>query len=257
MPSTPRGQRTRQLIIERSAAIFDRQGFAGATLSQLVEATGLTRGAFYFHFDSKDALAEAIVQTQQERWLPVLAELERSEPDPLRRLIRVTFRSGTMFQADLVMRAGARLMAERSLIRRELWRSYPWWVETIRTLLTEAADDLGDLSRLATDTWPRPDLLPPGAPRGIAALAEHLVGTWAGIMQQATAAGSDDLPDRVRASWLATLPWLCPSPERCRELEQLVEELTVEMREAGKSDCEPLAGRPLARRPTASRPLAG
>src|SRR3954447_21062718 len=121
MPSTPRGHRTRQLIIERTSSVFEQKGFAGATLNQLVAATGLTRGAFYFHFDSKDALAEAIVQTQQERWLPVLYELERNEPDPLRRLIRLSFRSGVLFQTDLVMRAGSRLITEQSLIRRELW----------------------------------------------------------------------------------------------------------------------------------------
>src|SRR3954467_8193263 len=105
-PTTPRGQRTRQLIIERTAAVFDSQGFAAATLNQLVASTGLTRGAFYFHFDSKDALAEAIVRTQQERWEPVVEELIRNEPDRLRRLIAITFRSGTLFQGDVVMRAG-------------------------------------------------------------------------------------------------------------------------------------------------------
>lgn len=230
MPSTPRGQRTRNLIIERTAVVFDQQGFAGATLNQLVAATQLTRGAFYFHFDSKDALAEAIVQTQQERWLPVVDELERSESDPLRRLIRVTYRSGALFQQDQVMRAGSRLMTERSLIRRELWRSYPWWVSTIARLLNEAVDELRDTSGIASDVWPRPEEVPEGVPRGIAALAEHLVGMWTGVQQQATAAGRHDLPDRVRASWMATLPWLCRDQDRCDELASLVEELTDEVR---------------------------
>ena len=200
MPSTPRGQRTRNLIIERTAAVFDQQGFAGATLNQLVAATGLTRGAFYFHFDSKDALAEAIVQTQQDRWLPIIDELEQSEPDPLRRLIRVTYRSGALFQRDSVMRAGSRLMTERSLIGRQLWRSYPWWVSTIRGLLNEAADELADTSSIASASWPPPAAVPDGVPRGIAALAEHLVGMWTGVQQQAIAAGRNDLPERVRAS---------------------------------------------------------
>src|SRR3954447_5437909 len=180
MPSTPRGHRTRQLIIERAAVVFDRQGFAAATLSQLVEATGLTRGAFYFHFDSKDALAEAVVQTQQERWLPVLDELEQSEPDPLRRLIRLTYRSCYLFQSDRVMRAGSRLIAERSLIRRKLWVSYPWWLSAVQRLLTEAASELHDLSTLTTGSWPKDQ---PDVSRGIAALAETLIATWVGLLQ--------------------------------------------------------------------------
>src|SRR3954447_853017 len=193
MPSTARGQRTRQLIIERTAAVFDQQGFAGATLNHLVHATGLTRGAFYFHFDSKDALAEAIVQAQHDRWLPVVDELERVEPDPLRRLIRLTFRSGTLFERDLVVRAGSRLMTERALIRGDLWRSYPWWIDVIRRLLGAAEPELSDVSQLGTATWPPPESLTDGTPRNIAALAEHLVSMWTGVQQQVIINGRFDL----------------------------------------------------------------
>ena len=73
MSPTRRGARTRRLIIDRCAVVFDQLGFHGATLTELVGATGLTRGAFYFHFDSKDALAEAIVREQAERWPQLLA----------------------------------------------------------------------------------------------------------------------------------------------------------------------------------------
>jgi AcrR family transcriptional regulator len=236
MPSTPRGQRTRDLIIEQTAAVFDELGFAGATLNHLVNATGMTRGAFYFHFDSKDALAEAIVQTQQERWLPAIAELAEAEPDPLRRLIRITYRSGALFQHDRVMRAGSRLMTERSLIRRELWRSYPWWIDTVRRLLDAASDELQDMSKIASAEWPRPEDVPDGISREISALAEHLVGMWTGVQQQAMAAGRDDLPERVRASWMTTLPWLCRREERCAELESLVEQLTEEVRQAAREE---------------------
>ncbi len=233
MPTTPRGQRTRQMIIERTAAVFDALGFAAATLNQLVASTGLTRGAFYFHFDSKDALAEAIVSTQQERWQPVVEELIRNEPDPLRRLISITFSSGTLFQGDVVMRAGSRLMTERSLIRRELWQSYPWWLSAVQQLLAESVDELNVDPSLATDTWPPRDEIPDGVSPGIAALTENLVAAWIGLQQQATATGRNDFADRLRVSWLATLPWLCKEAARCDELTELVERLAVRMREAG------------------------
>src|SRR3954468_7586793 len=232
-PTTPRGQRTRQMIIERTAAVFDSQGFAAATLNQLVASAGLTRGAFYFHFDSKDALAEAIVQTQQERWEPVVEELIRNEPDRLRRLIAITFRSGTLFQGDVVMRAGSRLMTERSLIRRELWESYPWWLRSVQQLLADAAEELNVDPTLATDTWPPRDQIPDGVSPGVAALSENLVASWIGLQQQATVTGQNDFAERLRVSWLATLPWLCKDAARCDELTELVEELTVTMRAAG------------------------
>jgi AcrR family transcriptional regulator len=221
------------MIIERTAGVFDALGFAAATLNQLVAATGLTRGAFYFHFDSKDALAEAIVQTQQQRWQPLVEELTRDEPDPLRRLIRITYLSGTLFQSDVVMRAGSRLMTERSLIRRELWKSYPWWLRSVQQLLSEAGDELNVDPALATDTWPPREDIPEGVPPGIAALTENLVASWIGLQQQATATGRNDFAERLRVSWLATLPWLCKDQARCDELTELVEELTGTMRSAG------------------------
>src|SRR4051812_32810410 len=119
-PPTPRGQQTRQLIIDRASAVFDERGFAAATLSQLVASTGLTRGAFYFHFPSKEALAVAIVEAQTARWPALLADVRRDEPDPVRGLLLLAFRSATAVQSDGVIRAANRLLRERSLIRQQL-----------------------------------------------------------------------------------------------------------------------------------------
>ena len=52
--------RTRERIIAAAAAEFRRKGLAGAGLSDLMAAAGLTHGGFYRHFESKDELiAEA------------------------------------------------------------------------------------------------------------------------------------------------------------------------------------------------------
>jgi len=54
---TTKGQRTRADIIERSAALMNRQGFLTASMSAVVEATGIQKGGLYRHFESRDALA--------------------------------------------------------------------------------------------------------------------------------------------------------------------------------------------------------
>src|SRR5271170_6278213 len=52
-----RGAETRREIIRQAAPIFNRKGFAGAALSDLMRATGLEKGGIYRHFKSKQQLA--------------------------------------------------------------------------------------------------------------------------------------------------------------------------------------------------------
>lgn len=53
-----KGEQTRRVIIEKAAPIFNRHGYEGAALSDLMRATGLEKGGIYRHFESKQELAE-------------------------------------------------------------------------------------------------------------------------------------------------------------------------------------------------------
>ena len=55
---------TRRRMIETSGRRFKRDGFDGAGISALVADAGLTNGAFYGHFASKDALIATVVAEQ-------------------------------------------------------------------------------------------------------------------------------------------------------------------------------------------------
>jgi TetR/AcrR family transcriptional regulator, transcriptional repressor for nem operon len=52
-----KGEQTRRKIIEAAAPIFNKHGFEGSSLSELMEATGLKKGGIYRHFSSKEELA--------------------------------------------------------------------------------------------------------------------------------------------------------------------------------------------------------
>jgi len=56
-----KGEETRQMIIERSAPIFNRKGIAATAMSDIMEATKLSKGSLYVHFDNKDTLVETVV----------------------------------------------------------------------------------------------------------------------------------------------------------------------------------------------------
>jgi len=54
-----KAERTKQFIIERTSPVFNRKGYAGTSMSDLVEATGLTKGSIYGNFENKDEVALA------------------------------------------------------------------------------------------------------------------------------------------------------------------------------------------------------
>ena len=54
-----KGDRTREHIIASAAPIFNVKGFAGSSIADILEATGLEKGGLYRHFASKDELAVA------------------------------------------------------------------------------------------------------------------------------------------------------------------------------------------------------
>ena len=51
-----KGEETRERILARSAQLFNRQGYAGASLADIMRETGLEKGGIYNHFSSKEHL---------------------------------------------------------------------------------------------------------------------------------------------------------------------------------------------------------
>jgi TetR/AcrR family transcriptional repressor of nem operon len=54
-----KSERTRLYIIEKTAPVFNEKGFAGTSMSDLTDATGLTKGSIYGNFENKDEVALA------------------------------------------------------------------------------------------------------------------------------------------------------------------------------------------------------
>lgn len=67
-----KSERTRQYIIEKTAPIFNTKGYAGTSLSDMTEATGLTKGSVYGNFKNKDEVAIAVFEYNFDRLLIML-----------------------------------------------------------------------------------------------------------------------------------------------------------------------------------------
>lgn len=61
-----KAEQTRQFIIEKTASLFNKNGFAGTSLSDMTNATGLTKGSIYGNFKNKEEVAIAVFKHNSE-----------------------------------------------------------------------------------------------------------------------------------------------------------------------------------------------
>ncbi|MGB3515723.1 MAG: TetR/AcrR family transcriptional regulator [Elainellaceae cyanobacterium] len=69
---------TKLTIIRQAADVFNQQGYAGSSMADIMQATGLKKGGIYNHFASKDELAiaafEFAVHQVSRRYIQVLKD---------------------------------------------------------------------------------------------------------------------------------------------------------------------------------------
>jgi len=68
-PRSRRGEKTRATLIEAARAVFERDGFLEARVSDITAEAGVASGTFYTYFDDKDQVFAAIVEAVQEDML--------------------------------------------------------------------------------------------------------------------------------------------------------------------------------------------
>jgi len=83
-----KGERTRQEIVEASLQLFAVKGYFHTAISDVLTATGLTKGGLYGHFGSKEALWEACYERAVELWRGIVFRGTREIADPLERIAR-------------------------------------------------------------------------------------------------------------------------------------------------------------------------
>ena len=124
-----KGIRTRQNIIEKALRLFCVKGYYNTSINDILAATGLTKGGFYGHFASKEALWYAVYDAAMRIWREVVFEGVPAASDPLERIqiliendIRhklgnQVFEGGCFFHSMLVELSGQSAALSNHLMR--------------------------------------------------------------------------------------------------------------------------------------------
>ncbi|NER13339.1 TetR family transcriptional regulator [Leptobacterium flavescens] len=85
-----KAERTSQFIIETVAPIFNRKGYAATSLSDLTEATGMTKGAIYGNFKNKEELALAALNHNIRKLVKKVEDQISTTQSPVQKLFIIT-----------------------------------------------------------------------------------------------------------------------------------------------------------------------
>jgi len=144
---TPKGHATRASILQTAATVFAERGYTDTTLAELIARSGLTKGAFYFHFASKEQLALAVLGEKQRQWLEFVRQQALDKPRAIDQLlalgpalIRLHRQDPSAFSAQRLSRDLARLPGLAGPIRTQM----RGWIDLVADIISRAQRD-GDL----------------------------------------------------------------------------------------------------------------
>ncbi|MFF8500231.1 ScbR family autoregulator-binding transcription factor [Streptomyces anulatus] len=180
-----RAEQTRRALLLAAAEVFDEFGYAGASITRILKRAGVTAGALYFHFGSKEDLAKAVMNSQPDTLVPLLAA------GGLQRLIDLTLVWSWQLQRDPLLRAGVRLTNEQASIGDSL-NADPY--EKFRGIMTSCLHEAREEGELQPGIEPT-------------VVAEFVIAACTGMqMYSNVVSGRRDLPERTQQMWNLLLP---------------------------------------------------
>ncbi|WP_371493596.1 TetR/AcrR family transcriptional regulator [Kitasatospora sp. NBC_00374] len=117
MARQERGRTTREHVLDAAAEEFAAWGYAGTSLNSVVARTGLTKGALYGHFASKEDLAAALVQQGERAWHALRESCDAPGVPALDALRALTLKLAAHPGDGVRFKAALRLVVERAWLQ--------------------------------------------------------------------------------------------------------------------------------------------
>jgi AcrR family transcriptional regulator len=185
-----RAKATRGAIIAGAAEVFEEHGYNAASLTQVAEAAQVTKGALYFHFQSKEDLAIAVIDEQHRAVVRDAERILAEERPALICMILMCRAFGLHLINEPVVRAGIRLTFEATTFGAPIRQPYEDWISTMEHLVAKA-QHAGHI-RAALDS---------------AALARYIVASYTGVqMVSEVLTARTDVMERIQDMWAILLP---------------------------------------------------
>ena len=187
-----RAEATRRKIIETAIELFSELGYGETGLADVLQRAGVSKGAFYYHFDSKEAVAKAIIDEFDNR--AAISVQENFDPDAptLEGIIRSTFAVQALMHRDATVQVGQMLSQALNQVSSAGSKVYSGWTERFVEMVNAVAKVGGIRARI--------DLLD---------VAEAI---WAGVLGShlVSAARGDDPYTRLARSWRVLVISIAP-----------------------------------------------
>ncbi|MER6916670.1 ScbR family autoregulator-binding transcription factor [Streptomyces sp. NPDC000594] len=155
MARQERAIRTRRKILVVAAKVFDQVGYEATTISDILDQSGLTKGALYFHFGSKEELAQAVLAEQ-------VAALPKVPPQDLK--LQEALDEGMLLahlltgeDGDPIIQGSIRLTVDQGSPKDNLDRKVPMqgWINHSLELFAEARENGEVLPHADLDAFAR------------------------------------------------------------------------------------------------------
>jgi len=203
--SERRADTTRHRLIAAASRQFAHRPYSMVSLDDILAAAELTKGAMYFHFASKQALALAIIDDLTEMTRAAAADLLERKMSGLETLIDLVFLLAVQDTQHDVARAGARLLEtldNPTPLPLALWQSR---MEFVTTLVQRAVTE-GDVI----------DLHEPED------IAKMLVALWEGVRRISDLDKPEHYLDNLQKAWTLALPSFA-NPDRIDYFTQFIQ----------------------------------
>ena len=201
MPKQQRAIGTRTAILRGAAEAFGRNGYGSTSLADVATEAGVTKGALYFHFDSKEAIALAVIGAQHEASIALGHRMLDGSLPGLEAIVTMSLELATQLCTDPVVAAGIRLTMESSVFSSPIVGPYRDWMAVCEELLGRGIAE-GDVA-VGTD---------------VAAAAHFISPAFTGVQLVSEALTKrEDLDRRVDEMWALILPALV-APDRRERL---------------------------------------